>query len=283
MLAGILAFDGACMKMVFTLVLGLALLFPAGAQAGECLSRNEIRKMIEQSFYSLYRWQSYWYGYYYDIDLESRIRRDGRMVIDFLSLKRESPHRFCVSRENGVLTQFSAYVRGVDMIYTGEILNGKADMMATFGDASEKAGEAWHDFNREIGYQLNVKLRAGLLKSTSPRIIPDEKLLNYIRRSVILNKRRNLFKEGIVIGAPRKDDTLLLIASRDFENMFLLDLLPFSRDKEGQHGEIYSWDVYIYTENLSTDAEKEEKIDKIEKHVKNRLRNDHFVIDCDEC
>ena len=50
------------MKMVFTLVLGLALLFPAGAQAGECLSRNEIRKMIEQSFYSLYRWQNYWYG-----------------------------------------------------------------------------------------------------------------------------------------------------------------------------------------------------------------------------
>ena len=271
------------MKMVFTLVLGLALLFPAGAQAGECLSRNEIRKMIEQSFYSLYRWQSYWYGYYYDIDLESRIRRDGRMVIDFLSLKRESPHRFCVSRENGVLTQFSAYVRGVDMIYTGKILNGKADMMATFGDASEKAGEAWHDFNREIGYQLNVKLRAGLLKSTSPRIIPDEKLLNYIRRSVILNKRRNLFKEGIVIGAPRKDDTLLLIASRDFENIFLLDLLPFSRDKEGQHGEVYAWNVYIYTENLSNDAEKEEKIDKIEKHVKNRLRNDHFVIDCDEC
>ena len=41
--------------------------------------------------------------------------------------------------------------------------------------------------------------------------------------------------------------------------------------------------MYIYTENLSTDAEKEEKIDKIEKHVKNRLRNDHFVIDCDEC
>jgi len=282
-LAGILAFDGACMKMVFTLVLGLALLFPAGAQAGECLSRNEIRKMIEQSFYSLYRWQNYWYGYYYDIDLESRIRRNGRMIIDFLSLKRESPHRFCVSRENGVLTQFGAYVRGVDMIYTGKILNGKTDMMATFGDASEKAGEAWHDFNREYGYRLNVKLRAGLLKSTSPRIIPDEKLHDYIRKSVILDKRRNLFKEGVIIGAPRKDDALLLIASRDFENMFLLDLLPFSRDKEGQHGEIYAWDVYIYTENLSTDAEKEEKIDKIEKHVKNRLRNDHFVIDCDEC
>ena len=45
------------------------------------------------------------------------------MIIDFLSLKRESPHRFCVSRENGVLTQFGAYVRGVDMIYTGKILN----------------------------------------------------------------------------------------------------------------------------------------------------------------
>ena len=270
------------MKMVFTLVLGLALLFPAGAQAGECLSRNEIRKMIEQSFYSLYRWQNYWYGYYYDIDLESRIRHNGRMIIDFLSLKRESPHRFCASRENGVLTQFGAYVRGVDMIYTGKILNRKADMMATFGDASERAGEAWHDFNREIGYQLNVKLRAGLLKSTSPRIIPDEKLHDYIRKSVILDKRRNLFKEGIVIGAPRKDDALLLIASRDFENMFLLDLLPFSRDKEGQHGEVYAWNVYIYTENLATKAEKEEKIDKIEKHVKSRLRNDHFLIDCDE-
>ncbi len=271
------------MKMVFTLVLGLALLFPAGAQAGECLSRNEIRKMIEQSFYSLYRWQNYWYGYYYNIDLESRIRRDGRMVIDFLSLKRESPNRFCVSRENGVLTQFGAYVRGVDMIYTGKILNGKADMMATFGDASEKAGEAWHDFNREYGYRLNVKLRAGLLKSTSPKIIPDEKLLNYIRRSVILNKRRNLFKEGIVIGAPRKDDTLLLIASRDFENMFLLDLLPFSRDKEGQHGEVYAWNVYIYTENLVIKQKRIEKIDNIKKHVIDRLRNDHFVIDCDEC
>ena len=270
-------------KMIFRIILCLAMILSAEVHASECLPKNEIKKMIEQSFYSLYRWQNYWYGYYYDIDLESHIRRDGRMVIDFLSLKRESPHRFCVSRENGVLTQFSAYVRGVDMIYTGKILNGKADMMATFGDASEKAGEAWHDFNREIGYQLNVKLRAGLLKSTSPRIIPDEKLLNYIRKSVILNKRRNLFKEGIVIGAPRKDDALLLIASRDFENIFLLDLLPFDRDKEGQHGEVYAWNVYIYTENLSNDAEKEEKIDKIEKHVKNRLRNDHFLIDCDEC
>ena len=83
MLTGILAFDGVFMKMVFTLILGLALLFPAGAQAGECLSRNEIRKMIEQSFYSLYRWQNYWYGYYYDIDLEPRIRRNGRMIVDF--------------------------------------------------------------------------------------------------------------------------------------------------------------------------------------------------------
>ena len=49
------------------------------------------------------------------------------MVIDFLSLKRESPNRFCASRENGVLTQFSAYVRNIDMIYMGEILNKKAD------------------------------------------------------------------------------------------------------------------------------------------------------------
>ena len=271
------------MKMVFTLILGLALLFPAGAQAGECLSRNEIRKMIEQSFYSLYRWQSYWYGYYYDIDLESRIRRDGRMVIDFLSLKRESPHRFCVSGENGVLTQFSAYVRGVDMIYTGEILNGKADMMATFGDASEKAGEAWHDFNREIGYRLNVKLDAKLLKLTSPIIVPEERLHEYIRKSVALSEYRHLFNDGIVFGSPRKEDTVLLIASRDFENLFLLDFLPFDVKRGGQHGRIASWYIYVHTENLSTDAEKEEKIDKIEKHVKNRLRNDHFVIDCDEC
>ena len=270
------------MKMVFTLVLGLALLFPAGAQAGECLSRNEIRKMIEQSFYSLYRWQNYWYGYYYDIDLEPRIRRNGRMIVDFH--KEDFLRGFCDrKRNNNLLIQFAAYLKGVDLIYVGKIRNGKADMLAAFGDASEKAGEAWHDFNREYGYRLNVKLRAGLLKSTSPRIIPDEKLHDYIRKSVILDKRRNLFKEGIVIGAPRKDDTLLLIASRDFENMFLLDLLPFSRDKEGQHAEVYAWNVYIYTENLSTDAEKEEKIDEIEKHVKNRLRNDHFVIDCDEC
>ena len=270
-------------KMIFRIILCLAMIFSAKVHASECFSRNEIKKMIEQSFYSLYRWQNYWYGYYYDIDLESRIRHDGRMVIDFLSLKRESPHRFCVSRENDVLTQFSAYVRGVDMIYTGKILNGKADMMATFGDASEKAGEAWHDFNREIGYQLNVKLRAGLLKSTSPRIIPDEKLHDYIKKSVILDKRRNLFKEGVVIGAPRKDDTLLLIASRDFENMFLLDLLSFSRDKEGQHGEVYAWNVYIYTENLAIKQKRIEKIDNIKKHVIDRLRNDHFVIDCDEC
>ena len=277
-----MAFDGVFMKMVFTLVLGLALLFPAGAQAGECLSRNEIRKMIEQSFYSLYRWQNYWYGYYYDIDLEPRIRRNGRMIVDFH--KEDFLRGFCDrKRNNNLLIQFAAYLKGVDLIYVGKIRNGKADMLATFGDASEKAGEAWHDFNREYGYQLNVKLRAGLLKSTSPRIIPDEKLHDYIRKSVILDKRRNLFKEGIVIGAPRKDDTLLLIASRNFENMFLLDLLPFDRDKEGQHGEVYAWNVYIYTENLSTDAEKEEKIDKIEKHVKSRLRNDHFLIDCDEC
>ena len=94
MLTGILAFDGACMKMVLTLVLGLALLFPAGAQAGECLSRNEMRKAIEQSFYSLYRWQSYWYGYYYDIDLESRIRRNGRMIVDFY--KEDFPYGFCI-------------------------------------------------------------------------------------------------------------------------------------------------------------------------------------------
>ena len=65
--------------------------------------------------------------------------------------------------------------------------------------------------------------------------------------------------------------------------MFLLDLLPFGRDKEGQHGEIYAWNVYIYTKNLATKAKKEKKIDKIEKHAKNRLRNNHFVIDCDEC
>ena len=48
MLTGILAFDGVFMKMVFTLVLGLALLFPAGAQAGECLSRNEITTRSEE-------------------------------------------------------------------------------------------------------------------------------------------------------------------------------------------------------------------------------------------
>ena len=45
----------------------------------------------------------------------------------------------------------------------------------------------------------------------------------------------------------------------------------------------YMHGMCIYTENLSTDAEKEEKIDEIEKHVKSRLRNDHFLIDCDEC
>ena len=89
--------------MILRIILCIALLFAVEAHARECLSKNEIKKAIEQSFYSLYRWQSYWYGYYYDIDLESRIRRDGRMVIDFLSLKRESPNRFCVSRENGVL------------------------------------------------------------------------------------------------------------------------------------------------------------------------------------
>jgi hypothetical protein len=281
-LTGILAFDGVFMKMVFTLVLGLALLFPAGAQAGECLSRNEIRKMIEQSFYSLYRWQNYWYGYYYDIDLELRIRRNGRMIVDFH--KEDFLRGFCDrKRNNNLLIQFAAYLKGVDLIYVGKIRNGKADMLAAFGDASEKAGEAWHDFNREYGYRLNVKLRAGLLKSTSPRIIPDGKLHDYIRKSVILDKRRNLFKEGIVIGAPRKDDTLLLIASRDFENMFLLDLLSFSRDKEGQHGEVYAWNVYIYTENLAIKQKRIEKIDNIKKHVIDRLRNDHLVIDCDEC
>ena len=269
--------------MILRIILCIALLFAVEAHARECLSKNEIKKAVEQSFYSLYRWQSYWYGYYYDIDLESRIRRDGRMVIDFLSLKRESPNRFCVSRENGVLTQFSAYVRGVDMIYTGEILNGKADMMATFGDASEKAGEAWHDFNREIGYQLSVKLDAKLLKLTSPIIVPEERLHEYIRKSVALSEYRHIFNDGIVFGSPRKEDTVLLIASRDFENLFLLDFLPFDVKRRGQHGRIASWYIYVYTENLSTDAEKEEKIDKIEKHIKSRLRNDHFLIDCDEC
>ena len=105
MLAGILVFDGACMKMVSTLVLGLALLFPAGAQAGECLSRNEIRKMIEQSFYSLYRWQNYWYGYYYDIDLESRIRHDGRMIVDFD--KEDFPYGFCIKDEK-IINQYNS-------------------------------------------------------------------------------------------------------------------------------------------------------------------------------
>ena len=63
------------------------------AHARECLSKNEIKKAVEQSFYSLYRWQSYWYGYYYDIDLESRIRRNGRMIVDFY--KEDFLHGFC--------------------------------------------------------------------------------------------------------------------------------------------------------------------------------------------
>ena len=99
----------------------------------------------------------------------------------------------------------------------------------------------------------------------------------------MLSEYRHLFRNGIVVGTSRKNDTALLIASRDFENLFLLDFLPFDAKRRGQHGRIASWYIYVYTENLSTDAEKEEKIDKIEKHVKNRLRNDHFVIDCDEC
>ena len=270
------------MKIAFTLVLGLALLFPAGAQAGECLSRNEIRKAIEQSFYSLYRWQSYWYGYYYDIDLESRIRRNGRMIVDFY--KEDFLHGFCNHEgKNDQFIQFTAYLKGVDLIYTGELLDGKANMLATFGDASEKAGEAWHDFNRENGYRLNIKLHARLLKSTFPIIVPEEKLYKYIQKSVLSSEYRHLFRNGIVVGTPRKNDTALLIASRDFENLFLLDFLPFDAKRRGQHGRIASWYIYVYTENLSNDAEKEEKIDKIEKHVKNRLRNDHFVIDCDEC
>ena len=69
------------------------LFFSTEVQANECLPKNELRKIIEQSFYSLYQWQNYWYGYYYDIDLESRIRRDGRMIVDFY--KEDFLHGFC--------------------------------------------------------------------------------------------------------------------------------------------------------------------------------------------
>ena len=104
-----------------------------------------------------------------------------------------------------------------------------------------------------------------------------------MQKSVLLSEYRHLFRDGIVIGTPRKNDTALLIASRDFENLFLLDFLPFDAKRGWQHGRIASLYIYVYMENLSTDAEKEEKIDKIEKHVIDRLRNDHFMIDCDEC
>ena len=53
--------------MILRIILCIALLFAVEAHARECLSKNEIKKAVEQSFYSLYRWQSYWYGYYYDI------------------------------------------------------------------------------------------------------------------------------------------------------------------------------------------------------------------------
>ena len=282
MLAGILAFDGACMKMVFTLVLGLALLFPAGVQAGECLSRNEIRKMIEQSFYSLYRWQNYWYGYYYDIDLESRIRRDGRMIVDFD--KEDFPYGFCIKDEkNNKPIQFAAYLKGVDLLYVGNILNRKSDLQAVSGNAEKKVGEAWYYFNQGVGYRLNIELNAKSLRSVTSDLILSENLYKYIRKSVVLSEYKQFFKDGILAGPPREEDPFILIASKDLNHLFLLRLIQFDNERDGQYGEVYSWDVYIYTENLSTDAEKEEKIDKIEKHVKNRLRNDHFVIDCDEC
>ena len=282
MLAGILAFDGACMKMVFTLVLGLALLFPAGAQAGECLFRNEIRKMIEQSFYSLYRWQNYWYGYYYDIDLESRIRRDGRMIVDFD--KEDFPYGFCIKNEkNNTPIQFAAYLKGVDLLYVGNILNRKSDLQAVSGNAEKKVGEAWYYFNQEVGYRLNIELNAKSLRFATSDLILSENLYKYIRKSVVLSEYKQFFKDGILAGPPREEDPFILIASKDLNHLFLLRLIQFDNERDGQYGEVYSWDVYIYTENLSTDAEKEEKIDKIEKHVKNRLRNDHFVIDCDEC
>lgn len=259
------------------------LFFSTEVQANECLPKNELRKIIEQSFYSLYQWQNYWYGYYYDIDLESHIRHNGRMVVDFLSLKRDQPHRFCVSRKNSVLTQFGAYVRGIDLIYTGKILNRKASMLATFGDASEKAGEAWHDFNREIGYRLSVSLNNKLLKSMAPKILPNEKLHNYIIKTIALSKHKHLFREGIVVGTPREGDPSFLIASKNFKNLFLMSSIQFDPKKEGAYGEIYSWSVYIYTENLAIKQKRIEKIDNIKKHVIDRLRNDHFVIDCDEC
>ena len=282
MFAGILAFDGACMKMVFTLVLGLALLFPAGAQAGECLSRNEIRKMIEQSFYSLYRWQNYWYGYYYDIDLESRIRRDGRMIVDFD--KKDFPYGFCIKDEkNNKPIQFAAYLKGVDLLYVGNILNRKSDLQAVSGNAEKKVGEAWYYFNQEVGYRLNIELNAKSLRFATPDLILSENLHKYIRKSVVLSEYKHFFKDGILAGPPREEDPFILIASKDLNHLFLLRLIQFDNERDGQYGEVYSWDVYIYTENLSTDAEKEEKIDKIEKHAKNRLRNDHFLIDCDEC
>ena len=282
MLTGILAFDGVFMKMVFTLVLGLALLFPAGAQAGECLSRNEIRKMIEQSFYSLYRWQNYWYGYYYDIDLESRIRRDGRMIVDFD--KEDFPYGFCIKDEkNNKPIQFAAYLKGVDLLYVGNILNRKSDLQAVSGNAEKKVGEAWYYFNQEVGYRLNIELNAKSLRSATSDLILSENLYKYIRKSVVLSEYKQFFKDGILAGPPREEDPFILIASKDLNHLFLLRLIQFDNERDGQYGEVYSWDVYIYTENLSTDAEREEKIDKIEKHVKSRLRNDHFLVDCDEC
>ena len=282
MLTGILAFDGVFMKMVFTLVLGLALLFPAGAQAGECLSRNEIRKAIEQSFYSLYRWQNYWYGYYYDIDLESRIRHDGRMIVDFD--KEDFPYGFCIEDEkNNKPIQFAAYLKGVDLLYVGNILNRKSDLQAVSGNAEKKVGKAWYYFNQGVGYRLNIELNAKSLRSATSDLILSENLYKYIRKSVVLSEYKQFFKDGILAGPPREEDPFILIASKDLNHLFLLRLIQFDNERDGQYGEVYSWDVYIYTENLSTDAEKEEKIDKIEKHVKNRLRNDHFVIDCDEC
>ena len=282
MLAIILSFDGAGMKIAFTLILGLALLFPAGAQAGECLSRNEIRKAIEQSFYSLYRWQNYWYGYYYDIDLESRIRRDGRMIVDFD--KEDFPYGFCIKDEkNNKPIQFVAYLKGVDLLYVGNILNRKSDLQAVSGNAEKKVGKAWCYFNQGVGYRLNIELNAKSLRSASSDLILSENLYKYIRKSVVLSEYKQFFKDGILAGPPREEDPFILIASKDLNHLFLLRLIQFDNERDGQYGEVYSWDVYIYTENLSTDAEKEEKIDKIEKHVKSRLRNDHFLIDCDEC
>ena len=270
------------MKIAFTLVLGLALLFPAGAQAGECLSRNEIRKAIEQSFYSLYRWQNYWYGYYYDIDLESRIRRDGRMIVDFD--KEDFPYGFCIKDEkNNKPIQFVAYLKGVDLLYVGNILNRKSDLQAVSGNAEKKVGKAWYYFNQGVGYRLNIELNAKSLRSATPDLILSENLYKYIRKSVVLSEYKKIFKDGILAGPPREEDPFILIASKDLNHLFLLRLIQFDNERDGQYGEVYSWDVYIYTENLSTDAEREEKIDKIEKHVKSRLRNDHFLIDCDEC